>query len=529
MPNKKTAKKTPKKSSGSPEISSGDMPPVKLDPAAAEPALKQSAQQRGQDDDEQGSGSGSDQEFSFGSIHEAEANTLVDRVEQMHAQQFGKLPGDQLHVSAEVREAFVKIHPVLKTARHDDEAAMAILELLIKKSPKKTPKKPSVLPDDSSGSTSPIGADSAAEPSLKQTVTFIRKSPCRFGESCQYQYLHSGYDASNFIKSHERPAKSESKFPSILSPAEMFKSKMDGLQACLGGASKKLNHNNKIGGVFTYVEIPGRDAHGGSWQLFNLVDEKPDLPCIAGDVSLLREVSVLRQKDLGQIPIPRSHLSLVLMSLVSGQEPSSRGGEGSAKGCSGSKGFKYNGSSFLSSYGKVNSGRGNGYPAYSRGGDRGESSSFLSSAEPPLPPTNWFQGSSFLSAAEPPLPPPPFVRGPDPQQGHVNASQQDRHMFLSQPSPAAMGANGSQSHIHDPPYSDGSSDRMQPYAPDRSPYAPQGAPFDETSGKSFWSHGSQYNGSKDGKGGSWFGGPQYQGAGVPGKGGPHEGGWNFSC
>ena len=80
MPNKKTAKKTPKKSSGSPEISSGDMPPVKLDPAAAEPALKQSAQQRGQDDDEQGSGSGSDQEFSFGSIHEAEANTLVDRV-----------------------------------------------------------------------------------------------------------------------------------------------------------------------------------------------------------------------------------------------------------------------------------------------------------------------------------------------------------------------------------------------------------------------------------------------------------------
>ena len=103
------------------------------------------------------------------------------------------------------------------------------------------------------------------------------------------------------------------------------------------------------------------------------------------------------------------------------------------------------------------------------------------------------------------------------------------HMFLSQPSPAAMDANGSQSHIHDPPYSDGSSDRMQSYAPDRSSYAPQGAPFDETSGKTFWSHGSQYNGSKDGKGGSWFGGPQYRGAGVPGKGGPHEGGWNFSC
>ena len=28
-----------------------------------------------------------------------------------------------------------------------------------------------------------------------------------------------------------------------------------------------------------------------------------------------------------------------------------------------------------------------------------------------------------------------------------------------------MGANGSQSHIHDPPYSDGSFDRIQSYAP----------------------------------------------------------------
>ena len=81
----------------------------------------------------------------------------MDRVEHMYEQKFGQLPNDQLHVSAEVREAFVKIHPVLKTARHDDEAAMAILELLIKKSPKKTPKKPSVLPDDSSGTASPHG------------------------------------------------------------------------------------------------------------------------------------------------------------------------------------------------------------------------------------------------------------------------------------------------------------------------------------------------------------------------------------
>ena len=123
---KKSPKKTPKKSSGSPEIASGDAPPVKADPAAA----AEPAQQTGQDGDEQGSSSGSDQELLFGSKHEAEANTLVDRVEHMYEQQFGQLPNDQLHVSAEVREAFVEMHPGLKTAHYDDEAIIALLELL---------------------------------------------------------------------------------------------------------------------------------------------------------------------------------------------------------------------------------------------------------------------------------------------------------------------------------------------------------------------------------------------------------------
>ena len=58
-------RKTPKKSLVSPEISPGDAPPVKADPAAA----AEPAQQTGQDDDEQGSSSGSDQEFLFGSKH----------------------------------------------------------------------------------------------------------------------------------------------------------------------------------------------------------------------------------------------------------------------------------------------------------------------------------------------------------------------------------------------------------------------------------------------------------------------------
>ena len=104
-------------------------------------------------------------------------------------------------------------------------------------------------------------------------------------------------------------------------------------------------------------------------------------------------------------------------------------------------------------------------------------------------------------------------------------------MLLSQSrtSPASMGEIDSQSHIQGSPYSGLSSGRTPLYAPDRSPYAPQGAPFDENSGKSFWSQGSQYNGSNNGKGNSGFGGHQYRGAGVPGKGGPHDGGYNFSC
>ena len=188
---------------------------------------------------------------------------------------------------------------------------------------------------------------------------------------------------------------------------------------------------------------------------------------------------------------------------------------GSSYGKGSGKGFSGRGPQF----GKDNSGRGKGYSAYSREGDRGKGNSFLSAAEvAPTPPhPDW------------PHPPPSCLQGHVSQQSHNETLQQAMRMLLSQPSHASMGAKGSQSHIYDPPYSDGSFDRMQSYAPDSSPYAPQGAPFDETSGKSFWSQGSQYNGSNNGKGGSGFGGHQYRGAGVPGKGGPHDGGYNFSC
>ena len=433
----------------------------------------------------------------------------MDRVEQMYAQQYGQPPNDQPHhVSAEVRDAFVKIHLVLKAASHDDEAATAILELLIKKSLKKTPKKPSALPDDSSGNTSPIEPDSAAEPALKQTVTFIRKSSCRFGESCQYQYLNSGYDASNSINSHERPAKSEPKFPPILSSEQKVKLE---------------SYFDKTTEIF------------GS----------PEVDKLLHDVSrLASELPVLTEAK--QKPFPQVRSSMIPKSLVSGPEWSSKGDKGlpqrNSKGLKGekdfgggsvdfgfrydsgsnygsnSKGSNYGGSSYGKGSGKGfpgrgpqfekdNSGRCKGYSTYSREGDRCKGNSFLSAAEaePFAPPPDWFHQ------------PPSFISGPDPAQGNVNVSQQAMNMLLSQSQPLQ------------PSYSDGSFDRMQSYAPNRSSYVPQGAPLDETSGKTFWSHGSQYNGSIDGKGGSWFGGHQYRGAGVPGKGGPHDGGYNFSC
>ena len=80
----------------------------------------------------------------------------------------------------------------------------------------------------------------------------------------------------------------------MLSPVEivkveMLKSKMEELQAYLSGASKKLGYTCKIGNVFTHVEIPGRNASGGSWEMFKFIDENPDLPFIAKNVPLLAD------------------------------------------------------------------------------------------------------------------------------------------------------------------------------------------------------------------------------------------------
>ena len=107
---------------------------------------------------------------------------------------------------------------------------------------------------------------------------------------------------------------------------------------------------------------------------------------------------------------------------------------------SNSKGSNYGGSSYGKGsgkglpgrgpqFGKDNSDRGKGYSAYSREGDRGKGSSFLSAAEPPTPSPDWFHS------------PPPFIGEPDPTKGNVNVSQQAMHMLpsQSQPSHASMG------------------------------------------------------------------------------------------
>ena len=98
-----------------------------MDPAAAEPALQQS----GQDDDEQGSGSGSDREVSFGIMNEHDANVFLDSVENMYEKQQGLLPDGKTHISMETREAFVDLFPRLRSTNYDDDALAAVLDLLI--------------------------------------------------------------------------------------------------------------------------------------------------------------------------------------------------------------------------------------------------------------------------------------------------------------------------------------------------------------------------------------------------------------
>ena len=110
MPSKK---KTPKKTPVLPDDSSGNASP--LEPIA----------------DEQKGDKEHDSEVSFESMNEYEANILLDRVENLYEKQHGLLPGDQLDISTEVREAFVEMHPRLRATYYDDGACMAILELLI--------------------------------------------------------------------------------------------------------------------------------------------------------------------------------------------------------------------------------------------------------------------------------------------------------------------------------------------------------------------------------------------------------------
>jgi hypothetical protein len=403
----------------------------------------------------------------------------------------------------------------------------------------------------------------------KSCYSFDRTGSCRFADTCRY--LHSSKSASS-----NPPVKTQGmlelkgshpKFSSVdVLKIDMYFEKTAQIQAYLNGAAEKLGQGftYKIGKVFTFIRLMGKDENGGSWKGYLLTNDSdiPNVPKIPEVEKLLVDVRLLVKQvpalksDSKQIPFPTERPKEIPISLFSdpgwpSKDDKSFKGNSFSKGFNGrdanfdygsnygkgsnyapiSKGSNYGGSSYGKGsgkgfsgrgqqFGKDNSGRGKGYSAYSREGDRGKGNSFLSAAEvtPPPPPPDW------------PRPPPSFLSGPVSQQSHNETLQQAMQMLLSQSqsSPAAMGENGSQSHIHGSPYSDSSSGRMPPYAPDRSPYATPGASFD-TSGNSFWSHGSQYNGGKDGKGDYGFGGPQHRGADVPGKGAPLGGGWNFSC
>ena len=78
-------------------------------------------------------------ESSFGSVPEQAAqtaqaaqaaHTIVDSVENLYESQHGLLPDGQLHISVEVRRAFVEMFPKLRAANYNDEACSSVLTLL---------------------------------------------------------------------------------------------------------------------------------------------------------------------------------------------------------------------------------------------------------------------------------------------------------------------------------------------------------------------------------------------------------------
>ena len=111
-------KKTPKKSSVLPDDSSGKVSPSA--PIAAEEGADDH-----KDNDEQES------EVSFGSINESEANDFLDRIEIMYEKQHGSSPSGASHISKEARESFVEMYPRLRITNYDDEALVAVADLLI--------------------------------------------------------------------------------------------------------------------------------------------------------------------------------------------------------------------------------------------------------------------------------------------------------------------------------------------------------------------------------------------------------------
>ena len=137
MPNKK---KTPRKSSVSPDKSPGTLSPQQprppdqssdtLSPQHEPLAGEQKHSDQHEPESESLVGSMPEQTARIGDSGE-QAARIVDSVENLYESHNGLLPDGQPYISVEVRTAFVEMFPKLRAANYNAEACEAILDLLI--------------------------------------------------------------------------------------------------------------------------------------------------------------------------------------------------------------------------------------------------------------------------------------------------------------------------------------------------------------------------------------------------------------
>ena len=346
-------------------------------------------------------------------------------------------------------------------------------------------------------------------------VQFWLRNSCRFGNGCRNIHVSKdSKDSSNDSSVDTSKGKSPSAdatsksvkssvkpsfFPPALSKAqaalmEEYQSKMSTLQGYLRGAKlSQFFKPLKIGSCLRFIRVSGKDASGGSWDTFSLVDgcKLPEFAEIADLVKDVRRLHVSLNPFLlsaKEIPFP-SYPQIIMPPSLQFRSPNFDHG---SKG-SGGRGYGH-----ASAYGK---GKGHGY-GYGKG------SSYDWSSPPNPQAQRGHGGNSFLSAAEEwqawnavqQPPPPQFSPYGPPQQplpygpevpADAMASHQAMHMLLGQPSTARPFSS-----------SGGSVSSMQP----RSSTASSQAQTVESSSQSFWARGPKPpgGGNGNGKGGDFW-------------------------